>query len=281
MYKYIRRYFIKSICVFTASLFAFSWMLSSCTKETKPFDFVQVCDPQLGFGGYEHDLATFRQAVKQINSLSPAFVVICGDLVNAPDDKSFADFNAIKVKLTVPCYCVPGNHDVGGEPTAESLRRYREVIGEDYYTFNHEGYAFLVVNTQLWKASVEGESEKHDTWFRQQLELSSERTKGVFVIAHYPLYLEKPDEKDAYFNLPVEKRGELLTLFEQHGVVAMLAGHTHKTIINDYKGIQLVNGEATSKNFDERPLGFRVWHVADPRPFKHDFVGIEEQKNGK
>jgi len=76
-------------------------------------------------------------------------------------------------------------------------------------------------------------------------------------------------------NLPPAKRTELLDLFERRGVVAVLGGHAHRLIINDHKGIQLVNGETTSKNFDKRPLGFRLWHVADPRPFRHESVSLE------
>lgn len=274
MHKYTRRFFIKSIGVSAASLFAYSWASLSCKAE-KPFDFVQVCDPQLGFGGYEHDLETFRQAVRQINVLAPAFVVICGDLVNTADDKSFADFNEIKAEFSMHCYCAPGNHDVGNKPTSKSLEYYRKAVGKDYYAFKHSGYAFIVVNSQLWKTPVEIESKKHEDWFKRELKASSEEMQGVFVIGHHPLYMKEADEKEGYYSLPIEKRKELLTLFEEHHVVAMLAGHTHKTIINDYKGIQLVNAEATSKNFDGRPLGFRVWSVADAKPLKHEFVPLE------
>ncbi len=139
----------------------------------------------------------------------------------------------------------------------------------------HLGYSFLVVNTSLWKAPLEGESEKHDTWFRSELKLASEKMQDVFVIGHYPLYIEELDEGERYQNLPKEKRKELMALFEGHGVVAMLGGHVHKTVINDYKGIQLANTEATSRNVDERPLGFRVWSLAEPKPFKHEFIPLE------
>ena len=54
-------------------------------NEKQAFSFVQMCDTQLGMGGYEHDVLTFNQAVKQINELQADFVVICGDLVNNPD----------------------------------------------------------------------------------------------------------------------------------------------------------------------------------------------------
>jgi predicted phosphodiesterase len=75
-------------------------------------------------------------------------------------------------------------------------------------------------------------------------------------------------------NLPQTKRKALLDLFEEKGVVAVLAGHTHRLIINEYKGIQLINGETTSSNFDKRPFGFRLWHVTGERPFKHEFVPL-------
>lgn len=53
---------------------------TSCAKKTQEdFTFVQLCDTQLGIGGYEHDIKTFKQAVKQINKLNPDFVVICGE----------------------------------------------------------------------------------------------------------------------------------------------------------------------------------------------------------
>ena len=56
------------------------------------FSFVQMCDTQLGMGGYEHDVKTFGLAVDQINEMKPDFVVICGDLVNKANDQSWAGF---------------------------------------------------------------------------------------------------------------------------------------------------------------------------------------------
>ncbi|NOX98573.1 MAG: hypothetical protein GXP30_02390 [Verrucomicrobia bacterium] len=239
------------------------------------FTFVQMCDTQLGMGGYEHDVTTFKAAVKKINAMKPDFVVICGDLVNKADDKSFADFNSIKEGFTLPCYCAPGNHDVENEPTAESLRIYREKIGEDYYSVEHKGYTIVVANTQLWKVPVEGESDKHDAWFKKALLAAKKKNSPVIIVVHYPLFVKQPDEKEGYFNLPSVKRKEILQLCEENGVVAFLAGHTHKQITNEYKGIQLVNGETTSKNFDKRPMGFRLWSVDGEKGLSHRFVEVE------
>ena len=265
--------------------------LASCvshpTKSHKkqPFTFVQICDPQLGMGGYEHDLKTFKQAVDQVNALKPDLVVICGDLVGRLNKKSVDDFNRIRAGFTMPSYCVPGNHDVFHGPQdkrhgishAQSLANYRKAIGKDYYSFEHKGYMFVCANTQLWKFAVTGESDKQDQWFKTTLAAASKRGLPVFVVMHHPLYTGKPDEKDGYYNLPIAKRKELLGLFETHGVVAVLTGHAHKVIINEHKGIQLVTGQATSRTHGS-PLGFRLWHIKEPRPLVHESIKLKDIK---
>lgn len=89
------------------------------------FTFVQMCDTQLGMGGYEHDVKTFELAVAQINALAPDFFLICGDLVGKANDKSWADFNRIKAGFKIPCHCAAGNHEgiqmVHGETTSRNF----------------------------------------------------------------------------------------------------------------------------------------------------------------
>lgn len=145
-------------------------LIISCGKNVeKAFSFVQLCDPQLGMGGYEHDLATFEQAVIQINELHPDFVIICGDLVHSPNDSSNVDFKNIMKEFSIPCHLASGNHDVRKIPTAQTLDYYRNTIGEDYYYFKIKRHSFIVTNTQFWKCDVENESEKHHKWFEHVL----------------------------------------------------------------------------------------------------------------
>ena len=260
----LNKYLIIAILVFNIS----------CTKEQKPFSFVQLCDTQLGMGGYEHDLKTFNQAVKQINDLNSDFVVICGDLVNNANDSSYSDFISIMKGFDIPCYVASGNHDVGNIPNDTTLSYYRKTIGKDYYEFQNKGYSFIVTNTQLWKINVENESEKHDLWFKETLKAQKSKQYPIFVIGHYPLYTEFPEEEDHYFNLPVTKRKSILESFKENNVIAYLSGHTHKLTINNYENIQLVSGETTSKNFDDRPFGYRIWQVS-PDTIKHHFVALQ------
>ena len=265
-----------SIALLASSLLAGdSNSAETSARKRQPFTFVQMCDTQLGMGGYEHDVMTFKLAVKQINAMKPDFVVICGDLVQTANDKSFADFNSIKAGFKLPCHCAAGNHDVGNKPTPETLRRYRETVGKDYYSFENKGYTFVVANTQLWKAPLAGESEKHDAWFKKTLETARKKKSPAIIVVHYPLFVKEPNEKEIYYNIPQPKRREILDLCEENGVVAFLAGHTHKLITNEYKGIQLVNGETTSKNFDKRPMGFRLWNAGDKQGLRHRFIKLE------
>ena len=250
----------------------------------QPFTFIQICDPQLGKGGYEHDLKTFEQAVVQSNALKPDFVVICGDLVSRLNEQSAKDINRIKAGLTMPAHCVPGNHDVFWGPQdkrnnitqPQSLANYRKAFGKDYYSFEHKGHVFLCANSMLWRTEVKLEEEiaKHDQWAKDTLAAASKKGQPVFVVMHHPLYVKDPEEKDSGVNLPLEKRKELLALFEKHGVVAVLTGHAHRIIINDHKGIQMVTGEATSTNHGAK-VGFRLWHIEGERPYKHESVPLE------
>lgn len=249
--------------------------LASCRAQpVEAFTFVQVCDTQLGFSEYEQDKASFRQAVQQINALRPELVVICGDMVNTANDRSYADFKAIANGLSMPYYCVPGNHDVGNEPTTASLQAYRQRLGRDYFVVNHKGAAFIFVNTQLWKNPVQDESEKQDAWLKESLKVASTKGQQIFVVGHYPLFCKQADEPDEYMNLPKEKRAQLLALFEQYRVSAIVGGHTHRFTVNHYKNIQMVNGEATSRNLDNQPLGFRVWHIQEQASPQHDFIPL-------
>lgn len=257
-------------------------LLTSCNSstifsdKTESFTFAQISDTQLGFSDYQRNIYSFRQAVTQINDLNPDFVVICGDLVNDANDKSFSDFKEIKSSLQMPCYCVPGNHDIGNKPTLESLHRYRKIIGEDYFVVEHKGTTFIFVNTQLWKEVMEDESEKQDVWLKERLNIASKTGQQVFVVGHYPLFCKKADEAEEYMNLPFDKRMELLSLYDQYNVVAVLHGHTHTLTLNNYKDIQMVGAETTSKNFDKRPLGFRVWYAEDRLPPRHEFVPLSQ-----
>ena len=241
--------------------------------------FVQLADPQLGMGGYEHDVETLKLAVASINKLKPDFVVVCGDLVHDTGDAhAFADFKAIMGGLKMPYYCAAGNHDVGSPPTEETLERYRELIGKDYYAVERKGLRVVVVNTQLWKTPIEGETVKQDEWLKEILAEAQSKDLPVIVVGHHPLYIKEPGEAEEYYNIPPETRSRLLQLFRQSGVKAVLTGHAHKEIVHTCEGMLLVTSPTTSKNFDGAPMGHRLWELGKDGALKHLYAGIAGAK---
>ena len=68
------------LALFGAALFEPGSCSAKPLPQQESFTFVQLCDPQLGMGGYEHDVETFTKVVERINELKPDFVAICGDL---------------------------------------------------------------------------------------------------------------------------------------------------------------------------------------------------------
>ncbi len=259
------------------SIFFIILCLFSCNE--KKVSFVQMCDTQLGFGGYEDDRNRFEQAVEKINSLKPDFVLICGDLVDRANEKSFNDFLEIKNKLNVPCLLAPGNHDVGNNPNTKSLEFYREKIGADYFVKEFENYALVIANSQLWKKEVENESEKHNDWFFETINDLNSKNKNIFVVMHFPFFIENVKEEENYYNFPKAKRFEILEFLSENETKAVFSGHAHKTFFNEYKNIKLASTETTSKNFDKRPFGFRLWTFDSKNDsLSNKFYGLEETK---
>ena len=242
------------------------------------FSFIQLCDPQLGFSDYDRDVESLAQAVKQINKLQVDFVVICGDMVNIPDEQSFADYHRIIGKLNVPVHCAVGNHDISIDLTPASLALFRKEIGEDRFSFTHKGFTFVITNTLLWAKPLEVETHLQDIWLGETLSNARQAGSKVFIVGHSPLFINTLEEDDfAYFNTPKDVRSRLLEMYTLNGVVAVLSGHTHWQVINEYKGIVMVSGENTSKNSDDNPLGFRLWQVESPDSIKHTFIPLDGQ----
>jgi 3',5'-cyclic AMP phosphodiesterase CpdA len=242
----------------------------------RDFTFVQMCDPQLGMNDVATDSASLTQAVARINALAPAFVIVCGDLVVTANTNSFAEVRQILSGLVMPWYVTPGNHDVGNAPTPASLALFRAAIGPDRQTFEYGGVRFLLVDMPLWKAPVEGETAAQDAWVAQTLSAAHRKGRPVIVAGHQPPFEGDPNEGDSYANLPRETRQRVLAEYATNGVVAVLGGHLHRSVALEHAGMQIVCGETTSKNFDGRPLGFRLWRVRPGTPPEHTFVPLTE-----
>lgn len=232
--------------------------------------FVQIADTQLGFTSAKVNLtaetANFQKAVEHVNRLKPAFVVISGDLINLNHDpKQIRAFWEVarQIRPDVPLYLVSGNHDVA-PAAAENIASYRKLFGKDYYSFNYQGSAFIVLNTSLIQCPESDQAIKkaQREWFEQELKSAkANKSNHIFVLTHHPWFRNNPDEADDYFNILLTDRKEYLSLMDRYGVDYALAGHLHAEASAKAGRLSMITTGAISKSLSKDPVGFRVFKV--------------------
>jgi len=261
-----------------------------------PF-FIQMSDTQLGFAGtpllvqlagYTWDddptageIALFERAIAHANRLRPAFVVICGDLINRPGHPGqTAEFQRIAGLLdaSIPLHLVAGNHDVGNHPTPESLRWYREMFGPDWYSFRHGDVYGIVLDSSLITepAAAREDADAQLAWLRDELlRARASGARHILAFQHHPYFLVDPEEEDAYFNVPLARRGRYLELLRDAGVQAVFAGHYHRNGHGRDGELEMVTTGPVGKPLGDDPSGFRIVRPG-PERIEHVYFGIAE-----
>ena len=260
-------------------------LLVAClgAQQDSSFFFVQVSDPQFGMQtsnkDFAQETATFEFAIASLNRLHPAFLVVTGDLVNKEGDPAqTAEYQRVVAKFdrSIPLYNVAGNHDVGNQPTPESLAAYRGKFGRDYYSFRYRDLYAIVLNSSLIVApeKVQEEFAAQEAWLKE--ELSKAKSSGArhrIVLQHYPWFLEKPDEPDQYFNVALERRRPYLDLLKAAGVSHVFAGHTHRSALGKDGALEMVTTGPVGRPLSPEGSGFRVV-IVRPEGLEHRFYSL-------
>lgn len=232
--------------------------------------FIQMTDPQFGMyaenKGFAQETANFEFAVATANRLKPAFVVLTGDLVNAAGDAAqIAEFKRVAGRLdpSIRLFLMPGNHDVGNEPTKESLAKYREQFGPDYYTFRMGDIIGIVLDSSLEKDphNVPEEAGKMEAWFRTEL-AKAQRDKHVIVFQHIPFFLKDANEEDRYEDIPRETRQRYLKMLHEYGVKQVFAGHYHSTSEARDGDLEMITTGPVGKPVPPARSGLRIVTVS-------------------
>jgi 3',5'-cyclic AMP phosphodiesterase CpdA len=235
--------------------------------------FIQMSDPQFGMyskdQNFVHETANFEFAIATSNRLKPAFVVVTGDLINKPGDAAqAAEYHRIAAKLdrSIRLVSVAGNHDVENEPTAESLARYRERFGPDYYSFRAGDIAGIVLNSSLEQhpQHVPEEAAKMETWLRDELaKARRDGAKHIIVFQHIPFFLSDPAEADQYFNIPRDIRARYLKLLRDNGVHEVFAGHYHRNSLGRDGDLEMVTTGPVGMPLEGAKSGIRIVNVTN------------------
>jgi 3',5'-cyclic AMP phosphodiesterase CpdA len=217
------------------------------------FRLIQISDPHLA-----RRLPTltqnFHRVSEYIDARRPDLVVNSGDLAfDAPtsrDDLEFA--RELHAALPVTCRYLPGNHDVGDNPTElgpapaqpateQERQNFLSVFGEDRWRFDAAGWRFIGLNSLVMNTGLACEAEQYD-WLDSQL--SSADGKPVALFLHKPLYLNAPEDPElaasAIRYIPMPARSRLVGMLRAADLRLVASGHVHQRRDFTYRHIRHV-----------------------------------------
>jgi serine/threonine-protein phosphatase CPPED1 len=253
------------------------------------FFFLQMADTQLGksrpsggMSSVEVDLALMRKAIAHANRLKPAFITICGDLVN---ERPMGTENRRQVRLfkealagldpSIKVRLLTGNHDVDDadlkKPTPTTINWYKEQFGDDFYAFSVGGTRFVAIDSSVIKdpSKVRDHADDQDDFIRRELNAAS-NAQHVFMLQHHPWLLTNPSDK---YELRTN-RSEYLSLLKTKKVEAVWAGHYHQNDLVRKDGIEHVTTSAIGKQLGDDESGFRIVRVF-PGFYTHRYFDLD------
>ncbi len=208
------------------------------------FYFVQLSDSHWGFSGPPNPDAknTLRKAIATVNALEkpPEFVVFTGDLTHTTDDpaerrRRMGEFRDIAAGLKVKqVRFIPGEHDASLDRGAA----YKEFFGDTFYSFDHKGVHFLIVDNVSDPGARIGDEQL--AWMKADL---AKRAKDspIVVLTHRPLFDLVPKwdwaTRDGAQAMDILMPYPKVTVFyghihqEHHHMTGHIAHHSAKSLI--------------------------------------------------
>jgi 3',5'-cyclic AMP phosphodiesterase CpdA len=240
--------------------------------------------------------ANFDRIRDHIDATRPDLVINSGDLAfdapSAPDDLAFA--KSLHEALPVTCRYLPGNHDIGDNPTQigpippqpvnETDRQsFIAAFGEDRWRFDAAGWCFIGLNSLVMNSGLACEGEQFD-WLAA--ELAAANGKPVAMFLHKPIFLNTPEdpelESSAIRYVPIPARQRLVGMLASADVRLIASGHVHQRrdftyrhirhvwapsagfVISDARQERIGLKEAGLVEYRFQPDSFEVRHVRAP-----------------
>src|SRR5690606_4334523 len=130
----------------------------------------------------------------------------------------------------------------------------------------HRNLVGIVLNSSLIHSPDRAPDayEAQLAWLRTELDAA--RASGaphIVIFQHHPWFIEKADEPDEYFNLPLMRRTPLLALFREAGVRTLVSGHFHRNAVTTDAGFEAVTTGAVGMPLGGSRSGLRVFRVTD------------------
>lgn len=204
----------------------------------------------------------FKACVEKVNSLEPRpdLVLYGGDQVfdgMYTEKDEYLDqiqvFSQVSSELKMPSFHCIGNHDVFGRSNRRKTNKEDPDIGKElymkafgmeksYYSFDHKGWHFVILDSLLEVEADHGPSQTHAfgqeqlDWLR--FDLGTNHEKPTVIVTHIAAFnhigqINGNTELMAMNHMVVADTLHFRQIIERHNVKAVLQGHSH--IPEDYR----------------------------------------------
>lgn len=264
------------------------------------FRLTQITDTHLG-AQFPDFVENFHRVCQHIDDTRPDLVVNSGDVAfdgpDHPEDLEFA--RAQHDALPVDCRYLPGNHDIGDNPTltgappeqlaSEANRQnFIAAFGEDRWRFDAAGWCFIGLNSLVMNTALACEAEQRE-WLAEQLSAAQGRPVALFI--HKPLYKDSPGDAgiaDTSFRyVPMPARRDLVEMLESTNLRLVACGHVHQRRDFTFRNVRHIWAPSASfvirSNKKQEPIGIKetglVEYVFQPDGFEVRHVRASGQIN--
>jgi 3',5'-cyclic AMP phosphodiesterase CpdA len=210
-----------------------------------------------------------KQALKTVNELKPDFVLTGGDLImdalgqrHSKADSLYNLYVESMKELKIPLYNTMGNHEIYGiysRSGADSTnpeygeKMFESRIGKSYYSFDHKGWKFMVLNSveDTRRDRYIGKIDDiQKEWIKDELSKTDTLTP-IVISTHIPFITANTQKNQgttmANDSSEVIYNGkEILDLYHRHNLKLVLQGHLHMVEDIFIDGVHFVTGGAVS-----------------------------------
>ncbi|WP_315838780.1 metallophosphoesterase family protein [Bradyrhizobium prioriisuperbiae] len=272
------------------------------------FRLTQITDTHLG-AQYAPFVTNFEKVSQYIDDTRPDLVVNSGDVAfdgsDHPQDLTFA--RELHDALPVDCRFIPGNHDIGDNPTQvgkppsqlvseQTRRQFIDAFGDDHWRFDAAGWSFIGLNSLIMNTGLACEAEQQE-WFAA--ELSTVRGRPLALFIHKPLFLQTPDDDElaatSFRYVPMPARTQLIDLLTTVDLRLVACGHVHQRRDYTYRNVRHIWAPSASfiikpdekqeligakevglVDYVFRPDGFEVRHTRAAGQIDVDLYSVKE-----
>ena len=300
----------KVVLAFFVSVFGLL-MLSGCgnavnsdnseKSSESAFNFAFLTDVHLNRNNFETSSKGLAQALAHAKGKNVDFVIFGGDLVDLdglhPQDSLAADslikgFKSIVEGSGVKAYFTVGNHDryytFNNQPDIAGYGLFEKYLGKTYYSFDHKGVHFVVLNSTQRNDSAQNYSVNpaQVEWLKSDLLKITSQTPVVvsvhvpFQSLYYPAVEGVVKNVDMFYNFK-----EVWDILLKYNVKIILQGHQHLHEELRVNNTHFVTGGAVSAAWWGGPLldteeGYMLVDIDNGGDFSWEYIdyGWEAKK---